>query len=732
MRYFTNIQTAEELKKQFRTLCQTMHPDKGGNAQEFAEMLNEYESALKNAGAWTKAEREQVAGMRRGTLVIFYGAGMTRTNYVITSINGEDIKLLRLFSGDFKSLEDVEYYDKESDRTSRHTCGRYSHIRPISKKFGIGFYWDDLDGKTYTDEEIKEAERVADNFDKWIKIKEEKEAEEERKAQEEADRAEAAIIAQWAKVLEVLPPRYQMKRGAEWNALTREERKAEEKAERKANASRLAAFKRNVKAMFNHYFPGVKVSVTNSSKCWSESSVISWVDGPTVAEVEAVEAFDHFRASSWCSASPYEDYGHSETRRTLAKFRAMYGAFSDDKIKFERTFSEETEKAVTAAIVELIPDYEGKQYNDKIQTEDAQAEQVIKFFGFDFSERWSKEMTEEENKQFYKREREHKDERESIRRIIAPSFQRWANECYWQSIHELFVKYYRIAKVETAKERKTATTSAKAETVAENGGKPAEGLQLVEIAEGVAVVGDTRTTYKNRKQIKAHGATWNKAAQRWEATTPEAVESLRKWFGLDEEPQTAEEVPTIDAESVAALAATVADIMQTATEGDTLQDAEEISEGATIRESVISFAPEDCPDLEELRDTTEAPRGATVEPKTAEAVDYTLYSYTMDESAAHCATVGSAEKLAEYLGNCANGRALDLDVCDIYEATDKYIIYYCSRCGGNYVALFVADWHDFHPTLNDMQKSQDGDTFREIVRKLKAFKLQREKQQEAA
>ena len=64
---------------------------------------------------------------------------------------------------------------------------------------------------------------------------------------------------------------------------------------------------------------------------------------------------------------------------------------------------------------------------------------------------------------------------------------------------------------------------------------PAEGLELVEIAGGVAVVGDQHTTYKNRKAIKAHGARWNKEAQQWQATTPEAVASIREWFGMTEQ-----------------------------------------------------------------------------------------------------------------------------------------------------------------------------------------------------
>lgn len=61
---------------------------------------------------------------------------------------------------------------------------------------------------------------------------------------------------------------------------------------------------------------------------------------------------------------------------------------------------------------------------------------------------------------------------------------------------------------------------------------PAEGLALVDIADGVAVVGDGRTTYRNRKAIKAHGATWNKAEQQWQASAPEAVACLREWFGV--------------------------------------------------------------------------------------------------------------------------------------------------------------------------------------------------------
>lgn len=90
---------------------------------------------------------------------------------------------------------------------------------------------------------------------------------------------------------------------------------------------------------------------------------------------------------------------------------------------------------------------------------------------------------------------------------------------------------------------KTSTSDAKAKTTAndQTNEAPAEGLTLQEIAGGVAVVGDQRTTYRNRKVIKAHGARWNKEAQQWQATDPEAVQRLREWFGVNEPEQTSEQ-----------------------------------------------------------------------------------------------------------------------------------------------------------------------------------------------
>ncbi len=100
---------------------------------------------------------------------------------------------------------------------------------------------------------------------------------------------------------------------------------------------------------------------------------------------------------------------------------------------------------------------------------------------------------------------------------------------------------------------------------------PADGLQLVEIAGGVAVVGDSRTTYKNRKAIKAHGARWNRDAQQWQATDPADVATLRAWFGVADDSSTPESETT---------ATNAPQSTQTGEAGDTTTGTTESAQGA--------------------------------------------------------------------------------------------------------------------------------------------------------
>ena len=554
MKYFNNITTAEELKKQFRNYCVTMHPDKGGDPEEFKAMLAEYEEAAKNCGAWTKETREEVQGVRRGLRVVFFGAGMNETRYIVTGVQGDIIKMVRIFSHDFRSLEDIDSYlgGEWDDDRSRRDLNKYDHIRPLSKKFGIGYYWDDVEQKTYTEQEISEAERIADNFDRWAANWKANKEEEERRAQEEADREEAAIIAQWSGILEQLPEEYKRPEGLSWYDMTNEQREADRTAERKSNAARLAAFKRNLKAVFNHFWPGVKCSFKISRSIYSNAT-ISWTDGPTVAEVKACEVFNYFLAY-YFKSDPYADYGDVQRRVGLSKFRKMFGEFDCDSIDYSRKLSDKTADKVRQIIADHFPEAEkarqeaGEKYNSCYCTFDLsmannELSKLCALLGFvrpsDID--WAT-ATDEEKKAYFSACKPYDDFAQRVRNCNV-LLTNDTIRLYYSTLWAYFVEFYRIEadpqKENTARKEKPEPKTKEKSANSDSAEAPAEGLQLVEIAGGVAVVGGYYDTMRNRKAIKAHGARWNKEAKQWQATDAEAVARLRQWFGMTD--PTAEE-----------------------------------------------------------------------------------------------------------------------------------------------------------------------------------------------
>lgn len=562
MKYFNNISTAEELKKQFRAYCVSMHPDKGGDPEEFKAMMAEYQAAMKNAGAWTKDEEKEAEGIRCGSVIVCIWGPSGETKYVVLSVHGEDIKTVRLFGHDFKSLEDIDYImsDEYETKESFRTFGKYDRIERLSKKFGCGLYWDDVTNKTYTEQEIANLERIAGNFDTWAQNWEADKEEKERIAQEKADREEAAIIAQWSGILEELPPTFKGKTGAEWYNLSREERKAQEKAERSANAKRLAAFKRNIKAVFNYFWPGVKVTVSDNQK-YFDGSKITWEDGPLVEEVKTCEAFYYF-TSKYYESDPYADYGHYVYKKYMCRFRELFGSFSDSSITFKRTFSKESMAKVRQIIAENFPQAEERRAaHEKDEKENldfvfttegmnTDAQKLKKLCGFVYPKPEDFNDTEAGKNAYYEASRNYQNFSSEILNCT-----RYDGKMNYNILLEFLCERYKLEDEQTKKQTKKkakadrSEKAAKSEKAAEGvdmTAAPAEGLELVEIAGGVAVVGDQRTTYKNRKQIKAHGATWNKEAQQWQATTAEAVASLREWFGMTE--QSAAETAQDDAQ----------------------------------------------------------------------------------------------------------------------------------------------------------------------------------------
>ena len=141
-----------------------------------------------------------------------------------------------------------------------------------------------------------------------------------------------------------------------------------------------------------------------------------------------------------------------------------------------------------------------------------------------------------------------------------------------------------------AEKRETVskTTNSKPETKQEDSDRdgsdmtaaPAEGLRLVETAEGVAVVADDwKTTYFNKKYIKAHGAHWNKERKQWEATEPQDVDALRAWFFFHGKPTdqgaTIEDVTTEEERDA------MSDEQQAEQEADTLETAQDFTDTTT-------------------------------------------------------------------------------------------------------------------------------------------------------
>lgn len=539
MKYFKDITTPEELKKQFRALSIKLHPDRPtGNAEEFKAMMAEYNNIMRN-------------------------------------------------------------FEQAKERAQAEA----------------------------------EARRQAEEYAK---------AEAKRKAEEEEAARKAAeamrpVIAEWSAILERVP---------------------EKKRYSKPTAAYSAAVKRNIKAVFAKYFPGVKVSVTLTNKAWSEKAQITWTDGPTVEDVEKVAEFRHF-VSSEHVCDPYADYGDDVEITYNKAWREAFGEIEAQRFEFVRDFSEFGKAEVFGKIREILPQFVGvddRRGTAKVSEQDTAA--LVDFFGFNCDHLHARrecEILKSSNycggetpindviklfRQYYtvsasasqkaKEEADapkfapvHNATYKAIVKALGGNFFAASNDGQdWSQrkpitpteAAELLAKGVRVDLVKAwesydnstcisgvnaggrkTQEKRAAKfaavgftapiigqykdvyfTAVSAEVLAElrkdaesveaqrkaweaeqQEGKtarkakaepkakaktadtdsteaPAEGLELVEIAGGVAVVGDARVTFRNRKQIKAHGATWNKAAQQWQATAPEAVARLREWFGMAE------------------------------------------------------------------------------------------------------------------------------------------------------------------------------------------------------
>lgn len=289
---------------------------------------------------------------------------------------------------------------------------------------------------------------------------------------------------------------------------------------RSASAKLLAARRKNIATFIAAAFPGVKFSI-RANNGWGAAYRISWTDGPTVETFRASTDVDLLFTTGEYYSNQDDSYDYD--RKEFIDFAEKFMGFTRGGFDCDRHESQEFRDEIAARIREAVP---GLPESDQAQIPEADALEVA------------------EAADIISGDRAH-------RSRVVDMAERWG-------LLDVVAYVARITDRPTTSEASTDPTPDNGGTGAAYGDseksqnqEAPDGLTLEEIPGGVAVVGDSRATYKARRDIKAHGARWNKAAQRWEATDPEAVESLRQWLAAAESAPVADATPTEEAAPVA-------------------------------------------------------------------------------------------------------------------------------------------------------------------------------------
>ena len=409
----------------------------------------------------------------------------------------------------FARSEDVDYDDNDYNNDPEKLATFYTVGALVVSPSGK-YYLIDSEGYNYARYiyvPIEWPELLADEVAAVKAEEDARKAEEERQAAEEKAQRLADYRARCAK----------------WSPLMRNVEKMEQ--EGKATARKIDnARKANILAMCAAAFPGVKFSL-KVRRGWGADFELTWTDGPTEEEFKEKTDLNLFcsRRDTFDGWDDSTDVIYSE----FADFARLTMGSNGGDIKTVREMSDEARAELLAQIFAAVPAADNRNkygYTEAYTYTNKEAEAVAAALGVDVFDIFAHGYAENA---------------ETIARRA------WNVRSYTKTTtpepnDPKPGKAQAQAKATEHTEAAPAQVAAQTYTEA-----PAEGLELVNIAEGVAVIGDSRTTYRNRKAIKAHGATWNKTAKRWQASEPEAVARLREWFGVNSTP-TAEEADTAD------------------------------------------------------------------------------------------------------------------------------------------------------------------------------------------
>lgn len=217
----------------------------------------------------------------KGTIIRAFGAVMEESTWATTGKGNEIVKL---------SPNDAESYFSNPFNSLDEYC------RPISEKFGIGFYYD-LDAPRATDEEINQAIERANQFLKEVEEEKKREEEKRRQAREE-------VIKKYDKIFDRPSGKY---------------------------VTDAVLVAKHIRQDLANAFPGQKFSVRKTDY---STIHIEWKDGPTREEVEQI-AGKHERN---CTRDRWNDdlWEHNDTA-----FTSVFGGV--DYIFYDRETAPENE-----------------------------------------------------------------------------------------------------------------------------------------------------------------------------------------------------------------------------------------------------------------------------------------------------------------------------------------------------------------------------------------------------
>ena len=567
MKYFKNITTSEELKKQFRTYCVSMHPDKGGDPEEFKQMMAEYDGIIKNFEQAKKRAEEEEEARKAAEEARKEAEERKRKEEEEARRAAEALReVIAKWSGKLKTVKPVRGWI-EKPSADYLAAVKYNIKQILNKYFpGVDFkvslknktwsasaeiFW--TDGPTskqveeveelnlfishyhtsspyedYGHDEEKKSTRAwrnqygqisADRFEFTRTFSDLGKAEVMEKIYEAlpqfegmTKKSEAAVIS-FDDVLHLCQMLgfHHKETGKAWADLSEEERE-----KRRADDDRFEAQRKIIYDLeSSQSWYNKKTSLGFVIDAFLKVYTISEETTREAAEAAAAPVFEAKHGRTWqaikkalgsnvfCMSEDgsyhYKEITINEAAEMVAKGEKVYLG-KPDMYDGERCIYgvngggakvQQKRADKFAAVGITISNYGYNSYKDV---------EVLQFAANVLAElRKDAEEVEKQRKQWEEEQKNGK---------------------------------------QTAHKEDRSQKAAKSEKAAEGvdmTGAPAEGLELVEIAGGVAVVGDQRTTYKNRKSIKAHGAKWNKEAQQWQATTAEAVAQLREWFGMTEQ-----------------------------------------------------------------------------------------------------------------------------------------------------------------------------------------------------